>query len=294
MTLRTTWLSQLNYLQDAKILGIFFALILLSFLPVRAFRKAKVSRSLRTLHLYGAISGILCLFVPTAWILHQYITGHYPYSRIWALVPILPLTAALLTEGILSIGREQADAPKAQKKRYTAAAVIGCCFLLLCGNVGTTAVEEITFSSDPAEFEEVERVIDSLADADAIIYAPAALTEYLHRTEAPHRTLYGRDMWDYTLQGFRYDTYSEEVSALYQTMTEVELYTVAEITGDYKEKGILCFEEAKDADVSVLVFPRDDASLDGYMQEMAEEESLNVTVSDSASSDSFGFYVLTR
>ncbi len=293
MTLHTTWLYMLEYLKDAKILAVFFFLLLLSFLPIPFSAKEEPGSRLKVLRLYGGIMGILCLFVPTAWLLLKYNAAHNIYSRIWSMVPVLALTAALLARLALSLWAEAHKAGSAHRVRYILAGFLGLCLLLLCGNPGGESLSQITFTGDRKELAAAEEVLNSLPEADPLIWGPRDLTEYLHRTQAAHRTLYGRDMWDTTLVGFQYDTYTPEITDLYEAMTETELQGITLFTGQDMEKGILCCNAAKDAGVSVIIFSRSDASQDGSMQELADALSMDLAISDSPESSSGGYYMLS-
>ncbi len=293
MTLRETWSNLLDFLENAKILGVFLPLTFLTFLPLPALRNLRRNDRIRSLHLYGSIMTGLCLFVPTAMLLWFYSALHNPYPRIWAMVPILPLTAALLTELVLSLSKGSNDTSKKESRLYLFAGCLGLFVLLLCGNFGAVSPSRISFTGDLKELDLAEETINQLADSDSVIWAPRDLTEYLHRAPTPHRTIYGRDMWDNTLLGFRYDTYSEDIRALYDSMLYIEGATVIVLFDDNMENGILCCNAAKDAGVNVLVFNRREASQDAAFQELAQSISMDLTISDSEESTSPGYYILS-
>ena len=145
------------------------------------------------------------------------------YNKLHGITPkqVAAHANPLMTELVLSLSKGSNDTSKKESRLYLFAGCLGLFVLLLCGNFGAASPSRISFTGDLKELDLAEETINQLADSDSVIWAPRDLTEYLHRAPTPHRTIYGRDMWDNTLLGFRYDTYSEDIRALYDSINKM-------------------------------------------------------------------------
>jgi len=162
-----------------------------------------------TLLVYTTIMTVCCIFPLTAAGLMLYQTKFYDYQWIWSLAPV---TAVIACGIVRALDRYQ---------YHWKLAVLLLVVLILCGGLGRSV------SEDEGDMQARESAENALADVRAemreesvCLWAPREVLEYARETDASISLLYGRNMWDRWLNAYVYDTYPEQLEALYQWMEE--------------------------------------------------------------------------
>lgn len=182
---------------------------------------------------YATLMTIICSFPVTAVLLMVYQTPFYDYPWVWAMVPV---TIMLAYGGTLLL----ADAWKAEvlKQNWQKALFVAVIVLLfvLSGGMGSREKE---LANQQTEYQITQRILETLTtdatytvqntedvsgrqDRGLCIWAPTMVLEYVRMIEPDARVAYGRNMWDLSLNGFAYDVYGEEETALYDAMCEAQ------------------------------------------------------------------------
>ena len=75
------------------------------------------------------------------------------------------------------------------------------------------------------EQERTYRVLESLTGlwqgGEACLWAPREVMEYARETDGRIKLIYGRNMWDVSLNGYAYDSYGKNIIALYEWMEQM-------------------------------------------------------------------------
>ncbi len=180
----------------------------------------------KPLLLYGICSLFLVIFAPTAMALVKYQTYYYDYPWLFGLVPVTILIAWGAVCFLMECRKTAAES-KSGKKIGILSVVLLLGILFLCGNM-TGSVNGKKKSANEAEqaLQSTEEILslvhEKSANADNIcIWGPKEALEYMRAVDPAVTLLYGRTMWEPSLGGYTYDTYSEEQNALYQWMEDL-------------------------------------------------------------------------
>lgn len=230
----------------------------------------------RPLLLYGICSLFLVVFAPTAMALVKYQTYYYDYPWLFGLVPVTVLIAWGAVCFLMECRKTAAES-KSGKKIGILSVVLLLGILFLCGNM-TGSVNGKKKTAEEAEQalqstkEILSLVHEKSANADNIcIWGPKEVLEYVRAVDPSVTLLYGRTMWEPSLGGYTYDTYSEEQNALYQWMED--LVQDAENAGTADAY----FKTAFSWGVTCIVLPENTADVLTIQLEKSAEEAGYVT-----------------
>lgn len=230
----------------------------------------------RPLLLYGICSLFLVIFAPTAMALVKYQTYYYDYPWLFGLVPVTVLIAWGAVCFLMECRKTAAES-KSGKKIGILSVVLLLGILFLCGNM-TGSVNGKKKTAEEAEQalqstkEILSLVHEKSANADNIcIWGPKEVLEYVRAVDPSVTLLYGRTMWEPSLGGYTYDTYSEEQNALYQWMED--LVQDAENAGTADAY----FKTAFSWGVTCIVLPENTADVLTLQLEKSAEEAGYVT-----------------
>lgn len=239
---------------DYKAGGKLAVLLLASLLYLWFSRKAKEQS---TLILYATAATICCILPVTAALLMLYQTKFYGYERIWSLVPMTAVTAY----GLVVFLKEQWTGSNGRGRRgalpVTALVLLA---VLLCGNLGGDAGERAEKNAQRKEAAAITgMLLEDDPQADICLLAPAGILEYARETDGRIRLVYGRNMWDPSLNAYAYDSYDEKALELYQWMELVEQSAYAGMPEEDREEILAGLKErirdAVDMGVNCILFP---------------------------------------
>lgn len=212
--------------------------------------------------LFGACISILLIIPFSALLFRKMQTVFFDYAYLWVIVPIIPVVAFFL---IVFIDYLFDEASGVKPGIRIGALVLSAIGLLLCGSLGTntwkyddmpTKVYQDEYdASSPiltrlyelasdkaslgASIEASSGASEERSDIDIsanisnklTILAPPNITEYIHFYCGNVATIYGRDMWDYSMRAFSYTEYPTEYKALYEWMNYCRDYDVIYVNG---------------------------------------------------------------
>ncbi len=175
--------------------------------------------------IYSVGMTILLIFPPTATVFRFFQTVFFRYSALWTMVPLIPVTAFVLTSAAGSTGGTGA-------KTAIPVFVSVSLLILLCGSLGTYHVRRDILpglKEQEISYDEAAPVLSRLAvisesDPDLVILATPAITAYSHFYSGHIKTLFGRDIWDISLGAYNYSEYSDDLKDLYEWMLYSDAY----------------------------------------------------------------------
>lgn len=236
------WLGWNNYMWAGKLTALFLAALL--FLLSGIGRKGKRTENMSLLF-YAAVMAACCIIPVTAAVLMLYQTRFYDYEWVWCLVPATAVTAY----GAAVFWEECGNRFPGRERKSTVGAVsLLLAVLLLCGGMGSGTWDH---RQQAWERERAEAVLNELKERTAgrelCLWAPREIVEYVRELDGGIRLIYGRNMWDGSLNAYAYDTYDDAVYALYRFMErEAEMaqtdepVTAAECAEILLRKGVNC------------------------------------------------------
>lgn len=211
------WMGWSNYMREGKLTTLFLAALL--FLLSGIGRRGKRTENLSLLF-YGLVTAACCIIPVTAAVFMLYQTRFYDYEWIWSLVPATAITAygaAVFLEECRS------RFPERQRKTAVGAVLLLLSVLLLCGGMGSGTWDH---RQQAWEREQAEAVLKELRERTAgrelCLWAPREIAEYARELDGGIRLIYGRNMWDASLNAYAYDTYDDAAYTLYRFMEREE------------------------------------------------------------------------
>lgn len=277
--MRNAWAGWSGYITDGK-----YAVLLLGILLIYLFGRMKAKQEfsgngvLQLLMTYTSAVTVLAVCPMTAALLMMYQTRFYDYMWVFSLIPVTLVIAC----GFVCLGREVA-------KKYRPVYVLFCLVLvLLCGNLDRQSESR---EEQAADREICMTLLDKLSEKgnteNICLWAPKDLMTHMRSLDGGIRLLYGRNLWDTSLNAYTYDTYDRETVSLYEWMEEIALVLPvpdpeAALTDEKALK--LAIEKG----VSCMILP---AEQDGRLSEslLEAEQECNVTVS---SDDAEGYWIV--
>lgn len=220
--LKNAWLGWGNYIQQGKLV-ILLPVALLFFLFLK---KEEMKRSWIW---YTAFMTAGCICPVTAAALMKYQTAFYDYVHIWSVVPTTAMIACGITSFLWYVWTEKEE--KNNKSRAIGAVVLLGVVLLLCGNMGSPVVNQndqtANYLTERERATKVVNIIGQLRevcgeDESLCLWAPESIAEYVRAADSSITLLYGRNMWDKSLNAYAYDVYTPEVEFLYRCMRDLE------------------------------------------------------------------------
>ncbi len=227
--LKNAWFGWENYIQNSK-LAILLIVALLYFL---FYKKEEVKKSWVK---YTTVMTMCCIVPVTAAALMQYQTKFYDYPWIWSAVPLTAMIACAATSLLYMEWTKKGESGSTKGKLSGKSGAMGSTAMvllvfLLCGSlgqsnandgmagVGTTACE----FTDKEEISNIQKVAEELRqalgeEAEICLWAPREVMETIRLVDGNVKLLYGRNMWDASLNAYAYDTYPSEVVMLSEQM----------------------------------------------------------------------------
>lgn len=278
--LKNAWEGWLNYTDAGKLAALLFAILLyLWFL--------KKYKEQHDLTVYTTIMTVLCIFPVTAAVLMVYQTRFYDYQWIWTLVP----TTMMLAFGGTIFLRDCLNDTKKSKLQKTVVLLGLLAAVVLCGRLGNEKWQvDGAVSKKEAVKQLLEQVTEELDGRQMCLWAPDEVIELSGMVRGDITLLYGRNMWDKSLNAYSYDVYSDQVTDCYLWMAYVEdmgeLDGERKLEGDKRElKGTVCVKNAVNSGVNAIVLPKN-------MKTEALEQVQNVLEIKAKELDDYYLFVL--
>ena len=245
------WLGWLRFIQDGKVAALFLtALLFLQMRPKKAVKESFV--------LYAAVMAVCCMAPVTAALLMLYQTRFYDYEWIWSLVPLTALTAYGLAEFLTEYWK---DFKGNLWKKGLPAALLLLGVLLLSGGLGKTAWNR----QDEAQGRNQAQMLlkelrEQVGDGQICLWAPETVMEYAREFDGGICLVYGRNMWELSLNAYTYDTYESSVVELYQWMGQ-SVWELSSGDGYEEDRAAVrrCAETAKSMGVNCILLPENAA-----------------------------------
>ena len=203
--------------RDNKVL-VFFLLGTLLLCCFRELRRHFLSRRTMPLALYAGAASVLVILPPTAWALSLYFTAYDSYAMFWSIVPVNLLIAFT---GCTAFFAYEEKLRSLSLPMRAALLLLLTAAVLLCGDCG-----QGLWRRDAAPKEEPDPVkeLRSRYPEGTYLLAPDDIQAAVRIYAPEFQTLYGRDLWDPSLQGYTYDKYSEEIALCRDALTDFRYY----------------------------------------------------------------------
>lgn len=253
---RTTWqLGWLRFTNSGKLAVALLASLFFLWLSGK-WKRQKVLFS------YSSLMSLFCIVPVTAMALMLYQTRFYDYEWIWSLVPMTIISAWGITELLeeawggfsLSPGRKCS-----RWKKGLPVTLLLLAILALCGGLGKNVIDR---NAELVRRQQASEVVDKVLEdrsGDICLWAPREILEYARAQSGSLRLLYGRNMWDPSLNAYAYDAYPREIQELYLWMENVGSTGTALVEdaeqGELLLEGEACMAAAAQAGANCILLP---------------------------------------
>ena len=269
-----------RYTDDGKYAVLLLGILLFYWYQTRSGSKTR-TQNRELLWKYTVLTAGLAICPLTAVVLMKYQTRFYDYEWIWSTVPVTLVIAAGMTEIYLECYT------KYWKGRFVKPAgmiAIGLAAILLCGNLGSKW-EQGTF--DASGKEKAALVLDKahqMGDTEDIcMWGPGEILQYVRGLDGEVQLLYGRNMWDASLNAYAYDMYAPELYELYEWMESLNEESAGTADGAEEEEAVkadeyevICFETALKYGVNCIVLPVGNETAAESLGLVAEKNNLQI------------------
>ncbi len=208
---------------------------------------------LRVLMIYASIMAIAVICPLTAIFIMKYQTSFYGYQWIWSVVPVTLVIAYGAARLYLELSRRKL---RSNLLQTVGVAALGLSVIFLCGNLnthgcnGTKTVEERS---------KTVRLLDKLAESgnteNICMWAPRKILAHVRSQNGEIELLYGRNMWETSLNAYAYDVYEQETIALYEWMEWLSAEECVDFTKEARTAACVAFETALNKGVNCIVIP---------------------------------------
>lgn len=249
--IRSAWLGWIRFTGDGKVIALFLAaLLFLQMRPKKAVRGSFV--------LYSVVMAVCCMVPVTAALLMLYQTRFYDYEWVWSLVPLTAVTACGFAEFLVEYWK---DFKGSLWKKGLPAALLLLGVLLLCGGLGKTVWNR---QEEAQERQRAQILLKELrgqfGDGQICLWAPEDVMEYAREIDGGIQLVYGRNMWDLSLNAYMYDVYDQSVTDLYQWMGQSDEEIPAGVGNEEGRAAVRrCAETAKSKGVNCILLPENAA-----------------------------------
>lgn len=252
--MRNARLGWESYTENGKLAALFLAALLFLWL-----RRSKTGH--KSLLLYAAAAAACCMIPLTAAVLMLYQTKFYDYEWVWSMVPLTAVTAWGAAE---FLGDYWTGFQGKLWKRGVPVTLLLLAAVLFCSGLGGQVWNR---EQEMKEREEAGLVLEELrelaAGREICLWAPQTIMEYARELDGSIRLIYGRNMWDISLNGYAYDVYEEPVQELYRFMEqnagevqtedgEEKLITVRQCADIIMDRGVNCILLPQTADAGMV------------------------------------------
>lgn len=208
--LKTAWHGWLEFTDVGKLA----ALLLVSlFLLWTYYEKVEKKEFL----ICSTIAAACCILPMTAAALMLYQTRIFDYRWIWSIVPLTAMTGFGMTVFLVEILQ---NCIQRNRMKGIQAALLLLAVVLLCGSLG----EKPRNTDNAEQRDRAERVLAEvqarMQDRELFLWAPREIMEFARAYDGSIRLIYGRNMWDGSLNAYIGSGYSPEIHAMRRWMDE--------------------------------------------------------------------------
>lgn len=198
--------------------------------------------------IYTTAAAVCCILPFTAAGLMVYQTRFYDYPWVWSLVPMTAMTAYAATVFVTEILGETV---RGERKKRGAILTGLLVITLLSGGMGTAPWDGAREQAERGVLETLyPQLKERMGESGILLWAPREVLEYAREYDAGIRLLYGRNMWEDSLNAYSYGGYGQVARRLYDWMEgERETETSLSAQG--------CAEILKDTEVNCILLPGD-------------------------------------
>lgn len=243
--LKTAWHGWLEFTNVGKLA----ALLLVSlFLLWIYYEKTEKKEFL----IYTTIAAACCILPMTAAALMLYQTRIFDYRWIWSIVPLTAMAGFGMTVFLSDILQ---SCIQRNRMKGILTILLLLAAVLLCGGLG----EKPRNTDAEEQRNRAERILAEvqaqMQDRELFLWAPQEIMQYARAYDGSIRLIYGRNMWDGTLNAYIGSGYSPEIYAMQQWMDD----RCAKEEEDIEEKAPVqeFFETAVTAGVNCILLPAD-------------------------------------
>lgn len=260
--LKSAWQGWLRFTDGGKLAAVLLAVLLFLWLGGRW-------KSQKALFSYTVLTALLCIVPATAAVLMLYQTRFYDYEWIWSLVPVTVASAWGIT---VFLEEQWKNFSLSQWRHGLPVTALLLAVLMLCSGMGeSSAARKAERAGRQQAGEAVARVLE-YRDGDICLWAPREILEYARQQSGSLKLLYGRNMWEESLNAYTYDVYSRETRELYLWMENVAPTGTAQVDdtqwGTLTLDGENCMAAAAQAGANCVLLP---GSLDPEVAESLAE-----------------------
>lgn len=262
-----------------------YAVLFLGAVVFLWFRARRLEKTGLSVLLYATVGAALAICPVTAVILMKYQTRFYDYEWVWSGVPVTLVIAWGMTEVYLELSRNHF---KEKKWAPAGLAAVGLLLIWLCGSMpgsgqGSGMQDRLLHSEGEQKAAAIVDIIAEKGNTEVIcLWAPRDILQYVRGISGEITLLYGRNMWEESLNAYAYDTYDEEMCGLYGWMEDLTAaeagtgeVTPAEVFGEEKEQYLM---SALNRGVNCIVLPGQTADgMDGMLKPLISDKGLKVT-----------------
>lgn len=242
---KTAWHGWLEFTDVGKLA----ALLLVSLLLLWTYYEKTEKKEFL---IYTTIAAACCILPMTAAALMLYQTRIFDYRWIWSIVPLTAMAGFGMTVFLAEILQ---NCIQKNRMKGIPATLLLLAVVLLCGGLG-----ERPRNTDNAEQRNrAERILAEvqarMQDRELFLWAPKEIMEFARAYDGSIRLIYGRNMWDGTLNAYIGAGYPSEIYAMRQWMDD----DGARTEEDTEEGAPIqeFFETAVAAGVNCILLPAD-------------------------------------
>lgn len=294
--IRNAWAGWLQYTGSGKYVVLLLGLLLWIGYLHWIGQSECGSEGRRLLQRYTAVTVLLavCPLTAAVWMLYQ--TRFFDYVWIWSAVPVTGFIAMEVSERFTKLSEEQG---KEAGRKLGGAVLCGLALLWLCGSMGEAKVSGMWTVADrriaesplgPQGIREtkwddgiwMEGTELTASMQEWCVWAPAKELAHIREQNGGIRLLYGRNMWESALNGYSYDTYDEDIIALYEWMEELAMLPDEGVPLPELKKDV-AMEHLRTAiarGVNGIVLPGTRAAVSDWVAEAASEYHLQMTLQE--------------
>lgn len=214
-----------QFISDGKVAILLVAALLF----LRAYYDKLKSKEL---WIYSTFAAVCCMIPVTAAVLMLYQTKVYSYYWVWSVVPMTAVVGYAVTVLLTEYLPEQG--PKG-KSRIVPVTLMLLAIFLLSGSLDTAELANkeyrnrkpgVMTEQEETAAEDTARVLAEVkkrfADDRIVLWAPREIMEYAREYDSGVMLLYGRNIWDASLDILVDDVYPPEIYELQNWMDRAE------------------------------------------------------------------------
>lgn len=208
--LNTAWHGWLEFADVGKLA----ALLLVSLFLMWIYYEKTVKKEFL---IYTTIAAACCILPVTAAALMLYQTRVFGYRWIWSIVPMTAMAGFGMTVFLTEILQ---DSVQNNRRKGILATLLVLTAVLLCGGLGEKPRNIYTAEQRNRAEHILVEVRTRMQDRELFLWAPQEIMEYARAYDGSIRLIYGRNIWDSSLNAYVGSGYSPEIHAMQKWMDD--------------------------------------------------------------------------